>query len=131
MAKFTDIELEVMRILWEHGEMKPAEIISQYPRPVKNPAMRSFLSVLVHKGHISRRKVGKAFYYKALTQPEPAFREMLNKMVNTFFSGSTEALLCRLLRSEKLTEEQLLELKKMAQKEDAGKSSTSKKGNPK
>ena len=31
-------------------------------------------------------------------------------MVDVFFSGSTEALLAQLLRSEKLTAEQLLEL---------------------
>lgn len=118
MRKFTDGELDVMHILWEHGELKPAEIIERFPRPIKNPAMRSFLSVLVHKGHVTRRKVGKAYFYKAKTQEEPAFSSMLSKMVDVFFSGSTEALLCRLIRSEKLTEQQLLELKKLAQQEE-------------
>lgn len=115
MSKFTDGELDVMRILWEHGELKPAEIIERFPRPIKNPAMRSFLSVLVRKGHVARRKVGKAFFYSARTRPDPTCRAMLGKVIDVFFSGSTEALLCRLIRSEKLTDRQLLELKRIAQ----------------
>ncbi|MEN6625129.1 MAG: BlaI/MecI/CopY family transcriptional regulator [Candidatus Sumerlaeia bacterium] len=117
MSKFTDGELDVMRILWEHGELKPAEIIERFPRPIKNPAMRSFLSVLVRKGHVARRKVGKAFFYSARTRPDPACRAMLGKVIDVFFSGSAEALLCRLIRSEKLTDRQLLELRRIAQQE--------------
>ena len=30
MPRFTAGELEVMRILWEHGEMKPAEIQAHF-----------------------------------------------------------------------------------------------------
>ncbi len=118
MSKFTDGELDVMHILWGHGELKPAQIIERFPRPIKNPAIRSFLSVLLRKGHVTRRKFGKAYFYKARTREEPAFSSMLRKMVDTFFSGSTEALLCRLIRSEKLTEQQLLELKRLAQQEE-------------
>jgi predicted transcriptional regulator len=125
MSKFTDVELDVMHILWEHGELKPGEIIEHFPRPVQNSAMRSFLNVLVHKGHVSRRRVGKAFYYKAQTQPEPTLNSLLRRTIDVFFSGSTQALLCRLIRSEKLTEEQLLELKRLAEEGEAMESSNS------
>ena len=40
MAHFTAGEMEVMRILWEHGELKPAEIQTHFPRPIKNAALR-------------------------------------------------------------------------------------------
>lgn len=125
MSKFTDGELDVMRVLWEHGELKPAEIIERFPRPIKNPAMRSFLSVLVRKGHVARRKVGKAFFYSARTRPDPACRAMLGKVIDVFFSGSAEALLCRLIRSEKLTDKQLLELRRIAQQEKPPRKKTS------
>jgi len=35
MARFTAGEMEVMRILWEHGELKPSEIQRRFPRPIK------------------------------------------------------------------------------------------------
>ena len=117
MVKFTDGELEVMRVLWEHGEMKPAEIQEIFPRSIKNAALRSYLTILVEKGHVTRRAKGKAFYYRAKTPQESTFRSMLGDLVDTFCGGSSEALLCHLLAEEKLSEKELLELRRMAQEE--------------
>lgn len=117
MPQFTAGELEVMRILWEHGELKPAEIQELFPRPIKNAALRSYLSILVEKGHLTRRGKGKAFYYRPKTRRESTFRAMLGELVNTFCGGSSEALLCHLLAREKLSAEELLALQRMAQEQ--------------
>ena len=114
MARLTDGELEVMRILWERGEMKPAEIQERFPRPIKNSALRSYLSILVEKGHVARRKVGKAFFYRPRTRRENAFRSTLRSLINTFCAGSTEALMATLIRSENLSREELLKIKRLA-----------------
>jgi predicted transcriptional regulator len=111
--------MEVMRVLWEHGELKPAEIQERFPRPIKNAALRSYLSILHAKGHVSRRRGGNAFYYRPKTKRESTFRSMLSDLVNTFCDGSVEALLCRLLATEKLSQEELLELHRMAQEQPA------------
>ena len=47
MPRFTPGELKVMSLLWEHGELKPAEIQERFPEPIKNPALRSYLTTLV------------------------------------------------------------------------------------
>ncbi len=114
MAGFTKGELEVMRILWAHGEMKPAEIQEKFSRAIKNSALRSYLSILVKKGHATRRKVGKAFFYKARTPQENAFTYTLRSLLDTFCQGSAEGLLVSLIKSEKLSEKELLELKRIA-----------------
>ena len=118
MPDFTKGELEVMRILWGHDELKPPEIQDKFPRPIKNSALRSYLTILLEKGHLTRHRVGKAYYYRARTPQGPAFRSMLHNMVDTFLSGSKEALLCRLIKSENLSEDELLELKQLSD-EDA------------
>jgi predicted transcriptional regulator len=115
MARFTPGEMEVMRILWEHGELKPSEIQERFPRPIKNAALRSYLSILHAKGHATRRRRGNAFYYQPKTKRESTFRSMLSDLVNTFCDGSTEALLCHLLAKENLSQEELLDLQRMAQ----------------
>ena len=112
MAQFTPGEMEVMRILWEHGELKPSEIQQRFSRPIKNSALRSYLSILHAKGHLARRRRGNAFYYRPKTKRESTFRSMLGELVNTFCNGSTEALLCRLLAKEDLSQEELLELQR-------------------
>lgn len=119
MAKFTAGELKVMQLLWIHGEMKPAEIQEHFPEPIKNAAMRSYLTILIEKGHITRRQVGKAYFYKAKTLQNRAFHSMLKELVDTFCGGSKKQLLLSLVRSEKLTDEQLRELKEIAEQTPA------------
>ena len=117
MPRFTPGELKVMRLLWEHGELKPAELQERFPEPIKNPALRSYLTTLVEKGHVTRRRVGKAYYYKAVTRSRSAFRTMLGELVDTYCGGSVSALVMNLIKSEKLSEADLLELKRMADEE--------------
>ncbi len=119
MPRFTPGELKVMRLLWEHGELKPAELQERFPEPIKNPALRSYLTTLLEKRHVSRRRVGKAYYYKAATRSRSAFRAMLGELVEAYCGGSVSALLMNLIQSEKLTEADLLELKRLAD-EDGG-----------
>ncbi len=117
MTRFTPGELAVMRLLWEHGELKPAELQDLFPQPIKNPALRSYLAILLKKGHVTRRLRGKAFYYKPATPRQSGFKTMLRELVNAYCGGSTEALLLNLIKSEKLTDEQLLEIKRLADEE--------------
>lgn len=119
MPQFTPGELAVMRILWEHGEMKPGEIQQLFPEPIKNPALRSYLTTLFNKGHISRRKVGRAYFYKAATRRQSAFRETLGEVIDAYCDGSTQALLMNLLRAEKLSDDELLKLKRLADEEES------------
>ncbi len=114
MARFTPGELNVMRLLWEHGEMKPAQIQDIYPEPIKNSALRSYLTILVEKGHIRRRKEGKAYFYQAVTRQQSVFSARLRELLDTFCGGSAQALLLNLIRSEEVSEEELLELKRIA-----------------
>ena len=69
----------------------------------------------MEKGHLLRRAKGKAFFYRPKTKRESTFRSMLGDLVDTFFGGSSEALLCHLLAKEKLSAEELLELQRIAQ----------------
>ena len=112
--RFTPGELKVMQLLWKHGELKPNELQKQFPEPIKNPALRSYLSILVEKGHVTRRKVGKAYYYRAKTRQERAFYRMLAQLVDTFCQGSPRELMLTLVRDEQLSSVDLEELRQVA-----------------
>ena len=114
MPRFTPGELKVMRLLWEHGEMKPADVQKRFPEPIKNPALRSYLTTLLDKGHVTRRLVGKAYHYKPATRSRMAFRTMLGELVDAYCGGSVQSLVMNIIRSEKLSEDELLELKRLA-----------------
>ncbi len=130
MTQFTDGEIEVMQVLWEHGEMKPADIEQRFPREISNMALRAALRVLLEKGHVSRRKVGKAYFYKATTPQQTAMRAMTRKMADVFAGGSTFGLIAQLLKSESLSDEHLEELRRIAN-EGAAQTTPRKRGNVK
>ena len=115
MPRFTQGELEVMRILWEYGELKPADIHARFPRKITNPSLRSYLTILLEKGHIVRRLVGKAYYYRAKTLRQSTFRAMLKDLTRVCCDGSIDNLLCQLIRTHKLSKEDLLELKRLSE----------------
>lgn len=114
MPRFTPGELQVMQLLWKHGEMKPSQMHKLYPEPIKDPALRSYLTILMEKGHVSRRKEGKAYFYKAITRQQSAFRSTLRELLDAYCAGSTQTLLLNLIRTEKLSEEELVKLKRLA-----------------
>ena len=115
MALFTRGELEVMQVLWEHEALKPGEIQEKFPRPIRNAALRSVLLVLLEKGHVTRRKVGKAYYYKARTPRQSTLKKMTRRLAEVFCGGSSAALIAHLIKSEELSEEDIRQLKRIAE----------------
>ncbi len=128
MSSFTSTELEVMKILWEHGELKPAQIQDRYCRPIKNAALRFQLKVLLEKGHITRQKIGKAYYYKTLTPRKGSLKKMVRRMAEVYSKGSTAGFIAELIKTEKLSKEDLLELKELADIKSLEKASKKKGG---
>lgn len=124
MSQFTPGELRVMQCLWKHGEQKPMEIQERFGEPIKNAALRSYLSILLEKGHVTRRQVGKAYYYKAITPERSARNTMLKQLVEVFFGGSKERLIASLVRTEKLTPSQLQELAEIARTQESDRNSS-------
>ena len=131
MASFSPGELEVMRVLWELGDGKPSEIQARFPRPIQNAALRFQLRVLLEKGHVKRRRVGKAYSYAALTPRVGAFTNMAKRMADAFTKGSTAGLIAELIRTENLSAGEIRHLQKVAAaraKEKARKPNGGKKG---
>lgn len=108
-------ELEVLRILWEDGEQKPPEIEAAFSWPIDNGTLRSVLRVLMDKELVARRRMGKAYYYKAKKSREGVMSRMARQMAHVFSGGSTSDLIAQLIKTEKLTPQELAELRRIAQ----------------
>jgi BlaI family transcriptional regulator, penicillinase repressor len=117
MSRFTPGELEVMEVLWQESPLKPAEIEARLPRPIGNAALRSVLRILVEKGHLKRQKNGKAYYYRPAKPARASFRQMARKLADVFCNGSTFDLVAQLVKTEKLTAEDIRKLQDIARGE--------------
>jgi len=116
MKRLTDGELEVMQVLWRHGSLKPAEIQAHFPRPIQNAALRSVLLVLLDKGHVTRRKEGKAYYYEARTRRQRTLGQTVRRLAEVFSCGSAAALIAQMIETTELTAGEIEELKRLAER---------------
>ena len=123
MVRFTEGELEVMQVLWEHGCLKPAQIQERFPRRISNMALCAVLRVLLDKGHVTRRRDGKAYFYQAKTLRRAAMKKMTRKMADLFAGGSPFALIAQMIKSEDLSKEHVEELRRLASEKTGEESS--------
>jgi predicted transcriptional regulator len=122
-------ELEIMKVLWQEGPLKPAEIQERLPSPVKNSALRAQLASLIERGQVTRRRRGKAFYYSAVTPKEGALEALARRMADVFCGGSSVALIGELIEStEHWSEEDLQRLRRIAEGKAASVKLAGKKG---
>ena len=114
MAELNRNELEAMRVLWELGPGKPAEIQAEFSWPIENATLRSVLRVLLDKGQVKRRKKGKAYFYQAKATRKGTLSSMSQRMAQVFTGGSSADLILQLVKSEKLSKEEIAELRRIA-----------------
>lgn len=123
MSRFTPGELEVMEVLWQESPLKPAEIEARLPRPIGNAALRSVLRVLLEKGHVKREKRGKAYFYRPTRPARASFRQMARRLADVFCNGSTFDLVAQLIKTEKLSPEEIRKLQDIARPDSVAPSS--------
>ena len=114
MSTLTARDLEIMKVLWEGGSLKPAEIQEHLSSPVKNSALRWQLDSLMERGHVTRRKRGKAYVYQATTPRRRALRNLVRRMADIFCEGSAVALIGQMIESERLSAEDIRQLEEYA-----------------
>ena len=72
------------------------------------------LLVLLEKGHVIRRKEGKAYLYKAKTRQRRSLKNEVRRLAEAFTQGSSVALIAQLIKMENLSEQDIRELQKIA-----------------
>lgn len=86
-------ERQIMDILYEHGAPSVGDIRKRLPDPPSHTAVRTLLKILENKGHITRRKRGREFLYRAKHGRQRAGRSAMQRVIQTFFDGSLEKAL--------------------------------------
>ena len=95
-------ELEVLRILWERKELKPAEIQALFSWTIENATLRSILFNLVEQGHLTRSLHGKAYRYAARVPKATLLQATSRALARVFSGGSTKELLLQLVETENI-----------------------------
>ncbi len=111
-------ERQIMDILFRRGTSTAEGVREQLPNPPSNSAVRAMLATMLKKGYITQKEENFRYVYAAAMKQEVAQKTALDRIVNTFFGGSTAATVSALLgmSTEQISEEELNELSKIIEK---------------
>src|ERR1700680_2736211 len=89
-----------MKTLWPMGEGTVREIREHLAErlPRAYTTIMTIMDRLARKGVVERRKVNRAYVYRANLSAEQARAQALGQVLDGFFGGSREALLAQLGR---------------------------------
>ena len=113
---FTDVELEFMKILWDHEEITPDEVrnaLSQNGRTISIGSIRNVLSIMMKKGYITRKKKGKAYLYEAKIMRKKARKTMIQDLLVHAFDGSESEVVAALLDNHRINRREFDEIKRL------------------
>jgi predicted transcriptional regulator len=111
----TDVELELMTILWRLGEGAVADVIRELPkdRDLAYTSVSTILRILEQKGVLKARKEGRGHTYVPLLKKSDYEAKTVKHVVERVFDSAPVALVRQLLDSVEVGEEEIAELKKL------------------
>jgi len=114
-VSFTDLELDVMSVLWYLGSATVAEVRERLPDELAYTTVLTVLRTLEQKGHVGHTGEGRAHRYRPLVKRAAAGRTALRRLVDKVFDGSPELLLTQLVSDRNLSDEELRRLRRLVE----------------
>lgn len=109
----TEVELELMSILWDLGRGTVAEVIAELPRDrdLAYTSVSTILRILEQKGVLEAVKMGRGHSYVPLLKRTEYEAKAVRNVVDKVFSGTPVALVKQLLDTVDLDEAALAEIR--------------------
>lgn len=111
--RLTDVELELMTILWSLKGANVAEIIAQLPsgRTLAYTSVSTMVRILESKGFVAARRQGRGHIYSPLITKGEYEARAVKDVVNRVFQGVPVAMVRQLLESVRMSEDDVRELR--------------------
>jgi BlaI family penicillinase repressor len=116
----TDAELDILQLLWERGPATVRQIADAlYPGggPSEYATAHRLLERLEAKDYVRREKAEGVYHFRALLDRDSVLGQQLETLVQRMCGGSLQPLLSTLVKSKRLTAEELRGLLEMVEKE--------------
>lgn len=114
--KPTQRELAILEILWQLGpstvrQVHETLLQADDAKPVGYTTTLKFMQLMHEKGFLNRKMEGVSHIYTPTISEEDNVKEVLGKIVNTTFNGSTMKLVMQLLGNRKTSRKELKEIR--------------------
>lgn len=111
----SEVQLLVMRALWQLGEAPTARVVEQVSRErrLAYTTVATMLSRLEKRELVASRQEGRERIYRALVSEDEVRQVMVSGIISRLFRGDPAALLSHLVRREDLDDEDLRRVREM------------------
>jgi BlaI family penicillinase repressor len=108
-APISDLEQEVMNIIWSRGSATAANVqkILAAERPLKDSTIRTVLMRLEEKGYVQHEVDGRTFVYSCVEPPGSVAARAVKQILDRFCHGSLESLLAGMVDDELVDTDEL------------------------
>src|SRR6266545_4536106 len=114
-ATLTTQELEIMKIVWQHGTVTVRDVYEEMlkSRKVAYTTVMTMMKILEQKRRLKRNGGERAYLYRAAQPQRQVIGAMVKEFLNRVFNGSAEPLLLHLVEDNHLTERDLEEIARL------------------
>ncbi len=111
-----DAELEVLKVLWDHGPATVREVLThlhQRGHRVAYTTVQTLLTRLEQKRYATSDKSEFAYVYRAKLTRERVTRSRLKTLVKQLYDGAAGPLVLQLIRTERFSAQEIEELQEL------------------
>jgi len=113
VGDLTAVQLTLMRLAWERGELRAADareaLSTQHPMALTT--VLTHLHRLEKRGWLAHRVEGRTHVYRALRDRESSVRAIARRLRDLAFGGSTDGLFASLLDAGDVSADELRRLR--------------------
>jgi BlaI family transcriptional regulator, penicillinase repressor len=119
-ASLGDLQLAIMRVLWERGEAAATEVHAALlaERGLAPTTIATMLTKMEKKGVVRHRAEGRRFVYRPAVSESEVTRNMVAQLADRLFDGSTSALANHLIAEHEIDPEELDRLRRLLEERE-------------
>lgn len=109
------VQLKIMQILWSRGRATARDITDALneSEPIAHSTVQTLLRTLKDKGSIDHEVDGRTFVFVPTAKEDKYKRNAAVDLLHRVFGGDMPSLVAHLLKSEKLSQKDLKEIREM------------------
>lgn len=108
------LELQIMNVVWDRGKATVHDVKNALSR--RKSAYSTILTMmrkLEAKGYLEHEVDGRTYVYRPLISQQAVRQGVLGDLVERLFEGSTSLLLTSLVEQNRISENELCEIRKL------------------
>lgn len=115
LPAITDAEWIVMRAIWDRGPLTTNEVVAALENSThwKPKTIQTLLTRLARKGALAHEKKGREYLFRPLVKAEDCEHALTRSFLSRFFGGELAPFLSRFVERERLTAEEIRDLKRI------------------